>query len=144
MTKLSLISAFSASLSLAAPALSENMANFNSVSFIPSLTFTLKNTYEGETYPVTSETWVFENRCDNVDWMGAFGQIAALEMNDYKVGYSDLSVDVTIMTPNQITKYPDLTIDEVSWLFINTAGLQGPAITDHAEAFLPKQCTMIS
>lgn len=106
----------------------------------PSITFTLMNTYEGETYPVTSETWTFEQRCDYWDWMEAIGQIASIEMNDYRVGYSGLSIDVTVRSSSGITTYHGLSQGQISGLFINTRSYQGQAIRDHEESFLADTC----
>jgi len=104
----------------------------------------LKNTYEGETYEVTSETWVFEGRCDNYDWLAAFGQIATVEMNDYRVGYSDLSMDVLISTPRGNVLYSDLSQDQLAGMFVNTNTYQGTVLENHAEDILSESCKLIS
>ena len=110
----------------------------------PHITWTLKNTYEGETYEVTSETWAFENRCDNYDWLAAFGQIASVEMHDYRVGYSDLSMDITIVSRSGVTHYSDLTPDQLAGMFVNTNTYQGTVLEEHADDLLSDSCRFIS
>lgn len=123
---------------------SEAVTRMQDVLSSPRVTWTLKNTYEGETYEVTSETWVFEDRCDNYDWLAAFGQIATVEMNDYRVGYSDLTMDVLISTPRGNVLYSDLSQDQLAGMFVNTNKYQGTVLENHAEDLLSESCKLIS
>lgn len=123
---------------------SNAVSNIQDILSSPRVTWTLKNTYEGETYPVTSETWVFENRCDNYDWLASFGQIASVEMHDYRVGYSNLSMDVTISSRSGVTQYTDLSPDQLAGMFINSGSYQGEVMRAHAEDLLSDSCKLIS
>lgn len=136
--------AFALSTLTANPAIAETEAAQNS-GFTPSITLSLKNTYQGETYEFTSETWVFdENRCDHFDWMAAFGYISSVEMHDYAHAYTNMSADVTIRGRTGTVTYHDLSIGELGMLFANSHGFTGEAIRDHAADLLSDQCLVMS
>lgn len=70
-------------------------------SFIPpSVSMTIWNDYQGERQHVTSETWFFQNRCDYNEWFKAFATIAMAELEQYKIGYSHMTMDIEINGPS--------------------------------------------
>lgn len=88
----------------------------------PKIVFTLKNTYQGETYPITSEHWEYHRTpCapeEFEEWFKAATTIAALDMKDYEVGYSDLSMDVLVMGPDGTSLFQNLNRNDLTGLSI--------------------------
>lgn len=136
--------ALSPAFALAEQAAQPSLPDIQQYLATPHITMTMKNTYDGETYDVTSETWSFENRCDHYDWLAAFGYIVATELKDYEVGYSGLAVDVTISSRSGITTYSDLSAGDVLKLFSNSPGYRGDVLERHAADLLPDACLMVA